>query len=90
MELAAIVCGDVAAGTSRILYCERSEPEEPADSGWQFTCGLDHQNDGDEAQVWSVGEVLEQEPSLLEFIGEPIGTIVFRSNDGQFWQVKSV
>jgi hypothetical protein len=83
---AAIVCREIAVEHSPILYAARSEPEEPADSGWQFLCGA-----GDEeveaAHVWSLKEVLAYEPSLGPFLGYPVGTVLTRSSPNAKWTV---
>lgn len=88
--LAAVVCREIANGTRRIEYCERADPEDPADSGWQFTCGMDHGDDLGGAQIWSIGEVVEKEPSLKHLITKPVGTIIFRDDVHQRWQLKSI
>jgi hypothetical protein len=82
---AAIVCAHVAAGRSPILLAERSEPEEAADSGWQFLCGVEHE-DWTEAKVWSVQEVIDTDPSLAALIDLPIGTRLARSAPDASWE----
>jgi hypothetical protein len=80
---AAIVCSEVANGAP-ILHAERSEPEDEADSGWQFLCGSSTE-DWQAAKVWALHEVLEREPTLSEFIGSPSGTILTRSSPNAKW-----
>ena len=43
--------------------------------------------DPDEAKVWLIDEVLNYEPSLAEFIGEPPGSILTRKDAGSNWEV---
>jgi hypothetical protein len=86
-QSAAIVCSEVANDQKPILYAERSEPEDEADSGWQFLCGVSTEN-WRTAKVWAIREVLEQDPSLEPFIQFPIGTVLSRKSPTEEWQVK--
>jgi len=86
MQTAAIVCRDVAVEHAPILYAERTEPEDAADSGWQFLCGAE-QEDWHSAQVWAVHEVLSREPSLGPFIELSYGTVVTRATEDSPWTV---
>ena len=86
MQTAAIVCREVAVDRAPILYAERTAPEDPADSGWQFLCGASEE-DWQSAQVWAVHEVLTYEPSLQPFIEQPYGTIVKRPSKDASWVV---
>jgi hypothetical protein len=84
LQSAAIVCEHVASGAKIIRIAERAPPEDPADSGWQFCCG-DEEEDWQHAQVWSLGEVLQLEPSLSQFVDLPADTTLFRAElDGQW------
>jgi hypothetical protein len=85
LQSAAIVCSEVANGAP-ILHAERSEPEDQADSGWQFLCGASSEN-WQIAKVWAVHEVLEREPSLTHFIELPFGTVLSRSSQNTEWKV---
>ena len=71
-----------------ILYAERSQPEDEADSGWQFLCGNSSEN-WRAAQVWAIHEVLAREPSLAQFIELPVGTVISRTSAAEDWQIKS-
>jgi len=84
---AAIVCSHVAKVDCPILRAVRTEPLEPADSGWQFLCNSGKEENEFEAQVWLVGEVLGHEPSLSEFINSPIGTILSRKDKNSRWEL---
>lgn len=82
---AAIVCGHIAcAGNPVIRFAQRDTPQEPADSGWQFFCGMEEE-DWEEARVWSIAEVLQIAPDLLEFIDCPPGTVLTRSGFAEAW-----
>jgi hypothetical protein len=86
LQCGAIVCSEVAGGAP-ILHAERSEPEDEADSGWQFLCGAASE-DWQVAKVWAVHEVLERDPTLKEFITMPYGTILYRHSANAKWEVK--
>jgi hypothetical protein len=87
-QSAAIVCSEVANDHMPILYAERSEPQDEADSGWQFLCGASAEA-WRVAQVWAIHEVLEREPSLAPFIDLPSGTVLSRRSSADRWQVKT-
>lgn len=86
IKCAAIVCTHVAVGRYPILRAVRDEPVDPADSGWQFLCNSGKVENEKEAQVWSVSEVLDLEPTLSQFINSPVGTILFRHNEKSQWE----
>ena len=86
MNSAAIVCGDIAAEGAPILYAERSAPEEDADSGWQFLCGAEAEK-WEDAQVWSIGEILAKESSLESYLSSPVGTVLSRLTTDSAWEV---
>ena len=85
IDLAAIVTSDIAAGAA-ITYAERSAPQDDTDSGWQFL-GSESDYDWKTAQVWSLGEVIEFEPSLRAYINSPYGTKLTRSSVLSQWQI---
>jgi len=64
VDSAAIVCAHVAKSNLPILLAAKDEPTMPEDSGWQFLCNLSESENMEDAQVWSLGEVLKLEPSL--------------------------
>ena len=81
-----VVCSHVAGGYP-ILHAERSEPDEPVDTGWQFVCNSGLDEDIETAQIWSLNEVLAVEPSLSALINLPPGTQLHRENRSSPWQV---
>jgi hypothetical protein len=83
---AVIVCSHVAAGYP-VLLAERSEPDDPLDTGWQFVCGSALEEDVETAQVWTLNELLAREPSLKAFIEQPPGTQLRRDNRSASWHV---
>lgn len=89
LRMGAIVCADIANQVAPILIAERSEPVNPADSGWQFTCGRTDPPHFDNAQVWLLREVLEREPSLKECTNLPVGTRLQRESDRAPWSCVS-
>ena len=84
---AAIVCGHVANSQFPILRATRDEPIEPADTGWQFTCNRVESEVPQEAQVWSLGEVIDLEPSLAPFMNCPVDTTIERKDKTSEWKV---
>jgi hypothetical protein len=81
-----ILCNHIAIKRADILRAERSEPIDEADSGWQFSCGVEV-DDPVDACIWSMREVLEVEPSLLEYIDLPPGTLVERKTINAPWML---
>jgi hypothetical protein len=85
LNTAAIVCEHVADKRARILCAERSEPEDDADSGWQFMCGAEEE-DWKKAQVWALHEVVSLDPTLKRHLDLPSGTILRRSRLSAQWE----
>ena len=58
----------------------------PEDTGWQFLC---NQADEDiqEAQVWSLREVVNLEPALAAFLNCPVGTTLVRADRASPWKI---
>jgi len=85
LNAAAIVCEHVATQCCSILSAFRTEPDAPEDSGWQFFCGKVEEEDPRLAKVWLLKEVLELEPSLLEYLDMPPGIQIWRSSPKEDW-----
>lgn len=85
LELGAIVTRNIALGIADILYAERSEPMAPEDSGWQFTEGSKDQSNFENAQIWTVHEVIESDSTLRPFIDYPVGSRILRNSKGDAW-----
>ena len=66
-NLGAVLCEHVAKQGARIHVAKKNEPVCDEDSGWQFSCGCDEKNEN-EAQIWSLKEVIDLEPSLFPYI----------------------
>ena len=81
----AFVCGHVAKSQRPILFAARDEPALPEDTGWQFLCNLPEPEDIQEAQVWSLHEVITLEPSLAAYLNCPAGTVITRNNQVSQW-----
>lgn len=82
---AVILCPHVASGSHSILMAVRTEPVNEADSGWQFLCNVEEDLPED-AQVWSVSEVLQLDPSLRDYINAPPGTTIMRESNSASWK----
>lgn len=86
-NLAAVLCQHVASGERPILMALRSPPVSPEDSGWQFLCNHDNDEDLDKAQVWLLREVIEIDPTLQQFMNRLPGTKLVRRSCMSSWQV---
>lgn len=65
-------------------YMYREEPEEEADSGWRFFSGDEHDDYIDNArnfQLIDVNKVANLDPSIVEYLDAPPGS-VFDKVDG--------
>ena len=80
--------GIAAIGSHPILRAKRTSPCDPADSGWQFLCDSGEEEDIGLAQLWSVEEVLDLEPSLSSYLTLPVGTNVRRAHIREAWDVE--
>jgi hypothetical protein len=74
VKLACIVSANVALRKEPIRMAERSDPVDEADSGWQFWSGQMDPLESKGAQIWSIEEVLELEPSLVNHLDLPTNT----------------
>lgn len=81
---AVIVCRHVAEQPERLMRGARSEPLDPADSGWAFYCADGNHADETGAQVWSVADLLRCEPSVAGLLKSPIGSKVRKDRLGHW------
>lgn len=88
-ELGVIVCCHIAREMLPILELRRSKPIDSQDSGWQAYCNAKNDEQIDGAEIWSVGQILEYEPSLVGLLDLDVGTILTRETRGQAWSVAS-
>ncbi len=86
MNSAAIVCKEIAADKAPILRATRTHPADIADSGWQFLCGR-FDDDPANAQVWSLGEVVDYDPTILPFLELPFGSVIERDSREGEWVI---
>ena len=82
----AILCEHVANGAP-ILLCSRGESIRDEDSGWQFMCNRAPEENPDRAKIWLLREVIEQEPSLLDYLLLPPGSVVSRETPASPWKI---
>jgi hypothetical protein len=87
-DLAAIVCSHVAREGLPILGAVRAEPQDPADSGWQFMCYSGKDESIEEAQVWSLSQVIQHEQTLRPFIASKTGTRITRLTKSSEWIIQ--
>lgn len=88
MKMGVVLTRNIALGIGSILYGERGDPVDPADSGWQFTEGSRDQSAFENAQIWTVREVLEVAADIAPFINMPVGTIISRSSRDEPWDIE--
>ena len=86
LNAAAILCTHVAAGERPIGLAIRTEPIEAKDSGWQFLCNCEVDEDADEAKIWLINEVLAMEPTLAEYINRPPRIELVRTDPLSPWE----
>lgn len=84
---AAILCEHVAKGKCPILKAKKDKPLRSEDSGWQFLCNSGNDEDISKAQIWSIREVLEFDPTLAGYLNQPYGTELTRENEHSRWKV---
>jgi hypothetical protein len=84
-QSAAIVCSHVAKCHLPIKLAVKNAPSFPEDSGWQFLCGESPDEDIQEAQMWSIREVLKREPTLASFMDVPDNTCLRRDSETGEW-----
>ena len=78
---AVIICKHLLDDPTCAKVAIRTEPVEPADSGWQVLCDLAH--DPGDAKVVSVDELKRLVPSVAPILDTPAPcTFVF---DGEGW-----
>jgi hypothetical protein len=82
-----ILCSHVSSNRLPILYGERNEPIDAADSGWQFLCNSGVDENEHDATLWAVCELVTHEPSLLPFIDKAVGTRIIRTDKGSSWTI---
>jgi hypothetical protein len=85
MAKGAILSRSVAEGGKPILYAERSDPLDEFDSGWQFLSNEEESLTAEEVRIWTIGEVLEHEPTLGKFVHMREGTKFFRVTKSSQW-----
>src|SRR5258705_4228287 len=84
---AVIICSHAASREFPILFAERSAPEEPTDTGWQFVCNSGADETEQTAKAWALGEVLAVEPTLARFVHLPPWTQLLRKDLRCPWEV---
>lgn len=86
---AAIICVHAASVKHPIMLAERSVPEEPADTGWQFLCSKETHENAEDARIWSLQEIVEFEPSLKGLLNRPPGTTLHRVSPDSPWRIRT-
>lgn len=84
-----VVCRHIAKDMLPILEVRRSNPVDPQDSGWHAYCNSEDDEQIDDAEIWTVGQILAYEPSLVGLLDSEVGTILKRETRGHAWSVGS-
>ena len=83
---AALVCGHIADESKPIRVAFRIGSAGAPDTGWQFFCGAFLEEKPEDARIWSLRDVLEEEPELGDLISLPEGTeLVWEQGN---WQIR--
>jgi hypothetical protein len=80
-----IVCSHSATKQLPIIAAVRDEPIDALDTGWQFTCGGDHEHDA--PQLWRLDELLQIEPAFRPLVNAPPGTIFTKDSADGGWRL---
>ena len=80
----AILCKHVADGAT-IQIAIKTEPVCAEDSGWQFLCGCDVDDDS-EGKIWNLKEVIDIEPSLLPYLLCEEECYLVRDSNSKGWK----
>src|SRR6266567_4011515 len=81
----AIICSHIVKDHYPILLAIRDVPIEKDDSGWQFLCNSGKREEEDGAQIYSIKEILDLEPTLKELISSEPGTVWIRESIKSPW-----
>ena len=82
---AAFVCEHVALRRRPILRAKHDVPIDPADSGWQFLCGVENHTDS-APLLWALEEVAQLDFSLRTILDSPQETCFERSTVDTPWR----
>lgn len=87
---AAIVCCHVLEDGLPILRMKRDplDPEDPADSGWQFLCDSGAPEGMDTIRVVAIQEVLGSDLSIEGLIDSACGSSFIRLNPSEPWTLE--
>ncbi len=84
-SMGALVTKKILEDGEPIRFAERTEPDNPQDSGWLFTAGTeddDYMADTDNIAVVPIGWILQKkDPKLEDILNEPIYSVFRREAD---------
>jgi hypothetical protein len=86
-EEIAMVCRHVAGGAP-ILFAARDEVTDPAAFQWRFLCGAAAHIDADQ-QIGALEEVVRLDPSAVEIVLHPAGTVLERTDAAARWRTEA-
>lgn len=85
-SLGALVTKKILEHGEPIRFAERTDPNNPRDSGWLFTSGTEddeYMDDADNIAVVPIGWILQKkDPTLEEILNEPVYSVFRREANG--------
>ncbi len=82
-----MICRHIAGG-ARILFAARDEVTDPAACEWRFGCGAESHTDAD-GRVVPLEEVIRRDPSAVEIVLRPQGTVLERPDQESRWRTEA-
>ena len=83
-RLGAIATDRVTVDGRPVGYMRRTEPVDPADSGWEFLAGDEDgafMDDPGNHGVFAVNTIANHDPAILPYLDAPVGSVFYRSGD---------
>lgn len=62
----------------------REEPQDPLDSGWRFTAGLEteeYMDELDNLSIYDVNTIANYDPDIIPFLNAPVGSAFERDEE---------
>ncbi|NUP08843.1 MAG: DUF2185 domain-containing protein [Polyangiaceae bacterium] len=73
-----------------VRYMYREPARGDWDSGWRFFSGVESQeyvDNADNVAIYDVNTIANYDPSIVQFLDEPVGTAFEKSANGEFCRV---
>jgi len=82
---AVVVCSHIAKDNMPVRIAVKDEPVSEEDSGWQFLCGQDVEEN--EPKLWALCEILDYDPSIGSFLHIDESVMLHKSSETSEWEV---